>query len=288
MAGAGFNSMGGIFMSTITGTSGSDVLSGTRFNDFIDGAGGIDTINAGAGDDIVRIATFPAERTLPLSMIDGGADHDILDLVDLPGTARVNILGDGTILAGTVNMVDGIAVFTPVAQAAGFEEIHLGAGGSNVSIDLGAVNQPTPFQGWKIVGNSATDFIDDGRGTDTIDAGAGADKVSFHGGNDIVELRDGNDFYTVSGLAGFSGQAQVDGGGDTDSLIWEADSIFGTISVDLAAGRGQSGTAITLLSDFENVFVGGFAIERLRLDPRLACRSGGRRRRQRPPRQYSR
>ena len=250
-------------MATITGTSGSDLLSGTQFNDFIDGAGGIDTINAGAGDDAVRIAIAPTEKTLPLSMIDGGAGHDILDLVDLPGAARINIQGDGTVLVGTVGMVGGVAVFTPVAQTTGFEEIHLGAGGSTVSIDLGAVNQATPFLGWKIIGNSGRDVINDGRGSDTIDAGSGDDNVTFHGGNDIVELRDGTNFYTVSGLAGFSGQAQVDGGADTDSLIWNQDSIFGNITVDLAAGRAQSGAVVTLLSNFDNVFVGGFTGERL-------------------------
>jgi len=245
-------------MSTITGTSGSDLLSGTPFNDLIDGAGGIDTINAGAGDDIVRIAIPPAERTLPVSMIDGGADHDILDLVDLPGKARVSISDDGTVLVGTVDTAGGIAVFTPVAQAGGFEEIHLGADGSTVSIDPGPANPTGPLLGWKVVGNIGADNIADGRGADTIDAGAGNDHVTYRGGSDIVALGAGDDSYTVSALQFFHGFALVDGGSGSDTLAWDADSIADTVQIDLAFGKAQGENVTLAITGFENLSVGAF------------------------------
>ena len=245
-------------MSTITGTAGNDLLTGTSGNDDIDGAGGIDTIDAGAGADIVRIATAPLAGSTSYNLIDGGADYDILDLGALTGKLALNILGDGEILAGQLNTVGPNTIFMVVALAQGFEEIHLGTGGSSVSVDVGALNQPN-LTSWKIVGNSGADIIGDARGADTILAGAGDDKVSFHGGNDVVDLGTGADTYTVTQLQFFEGHASVDGGAGIDTLAWDADSIGNTIAVDLRAGTAQAENAGLLLSNFENLTIGAGA-----------------------------
>jgi len=240
-------------MATITGTSGNDVLNGTGNNDIIDGAGGIDTINAGAGDDIVRITVPPAAGTTVPSTIDGGADHDILDLSGLPGVVSALIHDTGLIETGLIGNS-----FTSVANARNFEEIHVGPGGSNIEIDVGAANPPTTPLGWHVVGNIGADTISDGRGADTIETGAGNDQVTFHGGNDIVDLGAGDDSYTVTQLQLSSGHAQVDGGDGVDTLSWDADSIGNTVSIDLAAGHASAENATLLISAFENLSVGEF------------------------------
>ena len=188
-------------MATITGTSGNDVLNGTGNNDIIDGAGGIDTINAGAGDDIVRITVLPAAGTTVPSTIDGGADHDILDLSGLPGVVSALIHDTGLIETGLIGNS-----FIPVANARNFEEIHVGPGGSNIEIDVGAANPPTTPLGWHVVGNIGADTISDGRGADTIETGAGNDQVDPDNivvvgsrYNDVMRGGPGDDWFSGSG-----------------------------------------------------------------------------------------
>lgn len=246
-------------MATITGTSGNDVLTGTAGNDLIDGAGGIDTISAGAGDDILRVLTPPPLGNTLQSMIDGGAGRDILDMTGLTGTLDVLIRTDGLVQAGIIGTPNNFFRFTEMLAARGFEEVQVGPGGSNVEVDLGAVNQTMSVLDWKIAGNIGSDTISDGRGSDTIAGGAGRDLVTFHGGTDIVDLGEGDDSYTVGYLAGYSGHAQVDGGSGTDTLVWNADSIPQSISVDLAAGHAQAWTADLLISGFENAYIGLFS-----------------------------
>ena len=245
-------------MATITGTSGNDLLSGTAGNDLIDGNGGIDTIDAGAGDDIVRFTIPPALGNTQQSLVDGGADHDTLDLSAIGGTPAVLISDTGRVQAGIIGTEENFFRFTEMVDARNFEEIHLGRDGGDVEIDPGPANPSGPLLGWTIVGNVGADTITDGRGTDSIDAGAGNDRVTFRGGNDIVSLGAGDDSYTVNALQFFHGHGQVDGGSGTDTLNWDADSIPDTVTVDLAFGKAQAENATLLLSEFENVSVGAF------------------------------
>lgn len=243
-------------MATITGTAGNEQLTGTAGDDLIDNAGGIDTIDAGAGADLIRIASPVPVGTVTYNLVDGGAGHDTLDLSALGGRQLVNILSDGSVLAGHIATVGGNDVFGADALAKNVEEIHLGPGGGSVSVDVGAANQPN-FMAWKIVGNDGADFIGDARGADTILAGAGNDHVSFHGGDDLVDLGSGDDTYTVNQLVFFAGHATVAGGAGSDTLVWDADSAPDGITVDLAAGRAAAENAVLQLSGFESLVIGG-------------------------------
>jgi Ca2+-binding RTX toxin-like protein len=245
-------------MSTIIGTSGSDLLTGTAFNDLIDGAGGTDIINAGAGDDVVRFTVRPPLGNTQQSVVGGGADHDILDLSRVSGKVAVLISDQGEVQAGIIGTDADFFRFTEMVDARNFEEIHLGAGGADVEIDPGPANPSGPLIGWTILGNVGADTITDGRGADIIDAGAGNDRVTFRGGNDIVTLGAGDDSYTVSALQFFHGHAQVDGAGGTDMLAWDADSIADTVTIDLEFGKAQGENVTLLISDFENLSVGAF------------------------------
>jgi len=124
-------------MATITGTSGNDVLSGTAANDIIDGKGGIDTIDAGAGADIVRFTVAPPLGNTQQSLVDGGADHDILDLSGIGGTLAVLISDEGRVQAGIIGTEANFFRFTEMVDARNFEEIHLGPDGGDVEIDPG-------------------------------------------------------------------------------------------------------------------------------------------------------
>ena len=250
-------------MAAITGSAGNDLLFGTAGNDVIDGMGGIDTISAGGGDDVVRFTVAPALGNALQSMVDGGAGHDILDLTGLSGTLDLLISADGEIQFGQIGTPDNFFLFTEIGAAQGFEEVHLGPGGSNVEIELGAENQSMPILDWDIVGNIGNDTISDGRGNDSIAAGDGNDMVGFRGGDDRVTLGAGDDRYDISFLDGHSGQAVVDGGSGSDTLSWTIESIPQSVVIDLAAGTAQGWTASLALTSFENVSVGNFLGERL-------------------------
>jgi len=245
-------------MATITGTSGNDVLSGTAANDIIDGKGGIDTIDAGAGADIVRFTVAPPLGNTQQSLVDGGADHDILDLSGIGGTLAVLISDEGRVQAGIIGTEANFFRFTEMVDARNFEEIHLGPDGADVEIDPGPANPSGALIGWTILGNVGADTITDGRGTDVIDSGDGNDRVTYRGGNDIVTLGAGNDSYTVNALQFFHGQGQVDGGAGQDTLNWDADSIANTVTIDLAFAKAQAENATLHVSGFEDITVGAF------------------------------
>ena len=72
-------------MATIIGSAGSDTLLGTPFDDVIDTGGGVDRVDAGTGDDIVRITGTVPDGNPTVDIIDGGIGHDILDLTGWQG-----------------------------------------------------------------------------------------------------------------------------------------------------------------------------------------------------------
>jgi Ca2+-binding RTX toxin-like protein len=242
-------------MSTITGTTGNDLLAGTAGDDVIDGAGGFDTINAGAGADVVRITVPQAVGATSYSLIDGGAGEDVLDFTGLSGRALLNVLPDGEILAGQLVPVGGGTAFTVLALAHGFEEIHLGADGGSVSIELGDADAVVPLH-LKIVGNAGMDIISahggpaatlvasGGAGDDQITGTAGADWVAGDVGADKLLGMGGNDHIFGNAQAAAQGASDggdwIDAGAGTDYVNGNAgnDTIYGGAGSDLLFGGG--------------------------------------------------
>ena len=246
-------------MATITGTAGSDSLLGTAGNDVIDGAGWIDTINAGAGDDTVRVTHGAAGIGVPdFSLIDGGPGWDILDLGGIPSAGLYSSIGanlvDGTFWITQSDIPDARYVFSGVAHASGFEEIHLGPEARIV--DLYTFNSTAgALPGWKVVGGDEDDFVVDGHGNDTIQTGAGSDTVEHYIGNDQVALGDGDDHFRVMLPPSVAEQVTIDGGAGSDIVEIQPDDARAGASFDLLHNVGQVGNLSLTLTDVEGVSI---------------------------------
>ena len=143
-------------VTSLTGSSGANTITGGSGNDTIDGAGGADTITAGGGNDTV---TYRGGET----SIDGGTGSDTLVLAAGGGTTAVNF----SVSAGSDQTVgDSVSVVN-------FESLDASLVGSALTV----------------TGSSAANTITTGSGADTIDGGGGADAINAGGGNDTVTYR---------------------------------------------------------------------------------------------------
>lgn len=240
-------------MATITGTSGNDSLIGTSGDDVIDnGGGGIDTINAGAGNDLVHFAVGLVQSGSNASSIDGGAGYDILDLSGLPDTTGYQYIAfassDHTIALWQADYTGGSTVMTPVANATGFEEVHLSP---EMFFDAFVSNESPHGTGWKIVAGDGNHLIRDTSADDTIIGGSGGDEVDTHGGNDQVSLGANYDFFVVQRLSGNADHSTIDGGAGDDAFeVTSAAAAHGG-TVDLMNGIAQIGAATFTLTNIE-------------------------------------
>jgi len=244
-------------MSTITGTSGSDVLMGTQFDDVIDTGGGVDRVYAAGGDDVVRLTGQVPLAVQVAGQIDGGTGHDILDLTDWHGAvsgATFFTADGGSELALLTVSADRTQV-NYVAYATGFEEVHLGPDVEGFSFYLDSEANPATLQGWTIVGSAADDHISDSRGYDHISTGAGNDEVRFNGGSDVVSLGDGDDLFQIDHTTGFPDHVTLDGGAGSDTIRVADQGLAAHISLDMGSGVGAVGTTAFDLANIENASV---------------------------------
>ena len=232
-------------MATITGTAGNDNLNGTSGDDVIDGAGGIDTINAGDGDDIVRLAGSTGHGDA-VSLFDGGAGYDILDLTGWLKPLHDTYYGDEQYSLYQVNPADGS--FDGVARISNFEEIHLSDAGNQ--LDIGTGGSPL-----KIVSGAGADILVGGGEDDIFDTGAGDDQVIYWGGNDRATLGAGNDLYDVHHAIASPENVIVDGGAGIDTIKLSDLAASEDVSVDLVANNAHAWQTQVSLSSFENITI---------------------------------
>ncbi len=132
---------------TLTGTSGVDVILAKAGDDTIDGSGDTDLMHGGAGNDIFIAADVGFGR------LDGGADFDLIDF-----TGDSDLTFNLTTLRGD--------------QLSNIERIDIsGTGTVGLVIDLDTVLSATG--GTNSITGSDNDLIIDGDTGDTVDAGAG-------------------------------------------------------------------------------------------------------------------
>ncbi len=141
---------------SITGSAGTNVLTGGSGNDTIDGAGGADVIAAGAGADTVTYNGTEAS-------IDGGSGSDTLVMAVSGGTTAVNF----AVAAGTDQTIGDVVGVT------NFENVDASALSTALTV----------------TGSSSANVITTGSGNDTIDGGGGADVIAAGAGNDSVVYR---------------------------------------------------------------------------------------------------
>lgn len=211
-------------MATIIGTAGSDTLVGTPSDDFIDTAGGMDSVDAGAGNDVIRLTTLgsPNEN---FGTIDAGTGND-----------SVQFLGG----SGRVSLGDGDDVFSMESGTIYDDNVTLGGGAGSdlLTVSHAVLGSDTLFDLFAGVGKVGTThfFLTDLENL-TVD-GLGATRSDVR----TVELYgDGNaNAFTVTGEA--SATLLGRGGDDvlTGSQLQHALTAYGGSGSDTIAGSEQA------------------------------------------------
>lgn len=183
-------------MPVITGTGGSDSLTGGIDPDTISGLDGNDTLRSGAGVDV----------------LDGGTGDDLLEAGTGNDTLRGGA-GNDTLVAGwESDLFDG-GTGQDIYQIAGSD---VDAFGFNINLTSGIDNFGNTYAGIEtILGGSGSDRL---IGTDTVgevlDGGTNNDSLSGMGGNDTLVGGAGNDT-----LKGGTGADSLSGGTGNDILL---------------------------------------------------------------------
>jgi Ca2+-binding RTX toxin-like protein len=206
-----------IIASTATGggPQGTDLMFGEAGNDLIELGEALEYVDAGSGNDLVRIMQISGGASL--DTLHGGAGIDTLSLVGFAtGSLTVN-------LAWSL-MQDQSGAFGAVS---GFERIEFGAANDavvgwtgNPVIDLGA--GADWFADFSPAGAAANDTVFGGAGDDAIYGLAGDDTLNGGDGNDFVIGGDGAD--TLDGGLGADWMA---GGAGADVFVFRSNTMFG-------------------------------------------------------------
>jgi len=194
-------------MAISRGTAGDDNLTGTSGNDqFLLWQGGDDTVDAGDGNDIIRMgaALNAADK------IDGGTGRDVVVL-------------NGDYSAGLVFNADTITN-AEVLNLVGHHSYNLTlndgnvAAGANLLVRAGSL---VAGDSLTFDGSAETDGrfnVIGGSGDDNLTGGAGADTFHLeHGGTDTASGGDGNDTFYLGGT--FTSADQIDGGAGIDTVV---------------------------------------------------------------------
>jgi Ca2+-binding RTX toxin-like protein len=248
----------GLGNDTLIGGGGDDTLSGGVG---VVGAGGVYAVDAGDGNDVVKIehGAALAGTGSQVDTIVGGAGDDHVTLSGASGVAASVDLGDGndsvlasawsgndTLFGGAGDdTIDAHAHVAGGAGAAARHEIIDGGAGNDVLI---ASNPGAAGNGGdSINGGDGADTIISGTGKDVIFGGSGADKFVFNGNATVTSD------YTLGS------QDQIKDWESQDHLH------FQNSGVDMAAGTGtnykeESGGIITDYASAQTVVGADFAV----------------------------
>ncbi|KJV08201.1 hypothetical protein VZ95_19315, partial [Elstera litoralis] len=192
------------------------------------------SVNAGAGNDTITIATGAA--TLATGTINGGSGSDTLALTG------------NTALSSNLTNVSSIEVLTiaNTTTDVGIGSVDgLVAAGATLVITTAQTTGILTFTGtaetdghFSITGGQANDALVGGALVDTIDGGSGADYVVGMAGNDSLIGGDGND--------------QVIGGRDNDTLTGGAggDTFYFGSADGAAADLSAANSGVDTITDF--------------------------------------
>ncbi|MEY8831203.1 S8 family serine peptidase [Sedimentitalea sp. XS_ASV28] len=190
---------------------------GTNQRDIIIEGSGTNVIDAGAGNDTVRVGTG-----VGLDSFDGGTGVDLIDWSDVDQRGIAFDLGAGTARLPTIfNLGSGPAAAPrmPTETMVNFENLYgteygdaiRGSAEGNILRGMGGNDDMRGLQGNDLMaGGAGNDNMRGNGGADTLDGGDGNDTLRGGGGADTLLDGDGRD--------NLIGQ----GGADTFSLIVDA------------------------------------------------------------------
>lgn len=189
----------------LQGGSGPDVISVRGFRSYATGGTGNDTLNvyaggeitvdAGAGNDVVRMKAADAAANL----VGGGAGYDTLDYSGFAvGIVLRNGL-TGRYVPGTANDPELLDPETADAPS-GFETLY-GGQGNDVVVGTAGPNY--------LRGNGGNDLLRGGGGNDSLDGGPGADTLYGDNGDDTFFAVDGTKDLLFGGAGTNSAKADA-------------------------------------------------------------------------------
>ncbi|WP_011580134.1 MULTISPECIES: peroxidase family protein [Chelativorans] len=251
---------------SITGLGGNDVINGGGGSDTLNGGAGMDTLKGGAGADIVNGQagddTIIYGSLDGADMIDGGADHDTLRIVESAGG------GNDTVQIG----LDGAGIITDVngASVAGIESAQLDLGNGTDTLSYATPNAVTvnllagTATGFSyirnvenvvsgdgndtLLGNLADNLLDGAGGDDTIRGGFGNDTLIGRAGNDLLYGEAGDDT-----LRGGDGDDRLDGGQGVDTVSYADASAAVTVTLGSQSPQDTVGAGNDMLVSIENL-----------------------------------
>ncbi|WP_342154928.1 calcium-binding protein, partial [Methylorubrum sp. SB2] len=232
---------------------GSDTATGGDGNDLIAFTlGGRDVIDAGANDDIIYVAGSTETLTAPAS-IKGGSGHNTLSFVaNSDAGYAYTYTTNAILLNGKV-----------VATLSGFDAFIFGAQNAGAGTFKG-----TQFADTLIFSNG-TNTIETYAGDDTIKGGSGADTIDGGVGNDTADYN--TRYYTsISVTLNGANYASVSVGGVVEDKIKNVENVIGAFSADTLTGDtlantldGSFGDDILSGGDGSDTLIGHFGADTL-------------------------
>jgi Ca2+-binding RTX toxin-like protein len=173
---AGFENLTltGVAVTSGSGNSQDNVITGNSAANWLRGLGGDDTVSGGAGNDTINMS-FGSAASYGNDVIDGGSGVDTLDFGDAARTAVRVDLAAGTASGG-------------------------GTGGAGSASLSGIENVNGSAFDDRITGNAAANFLFGYLGNDTLDGGDGADRLDGDLGNDTYIVTAGDVIGDAGGI----------------------------------------------------------------------------------------
>lgn len=224
----------------LTGTTGSDTLTGNGAVNTLDGGNGNDTLaGLGGGDKLIGgdgfdMADYRAEAGVTVDLqnaiLDGAAFGDILAGIEgvFGGNGDNTLKGDGNantfIVTGGDNLLQG---------RGGDDTITGGAGRDNIS---GGTENDT------LSGNGLRDRLNGNAGDDTLAGGDGGDFLTGGTGNDTQTGGTGADTFIFAGNAGIDTILDFEDGTDTIEIDNNKAATFADLGI---ANNGTAHVTVT-------------------------------------------
>ncbi|NQW54673.1 MAG: cadherin-like domain-containing protein, partial [Rhodospirillales bacterium] len=214
----------------LTGTSGTETLSGGVNDDDITSLLGRHTILAGAGDDKITVGNTSN------NVIDAGTGNDSITVGNGSNTIYGGAGNDKITVGNGNNTIDGGDGVDVIKAGKGNNVIDAGTG--NDIVQAGDGNN-------LVYGGDGDDSAGTGKGNDSLDGGAGNDILAGGAGNDSLVGGAGDDLLLGDGSINRNGKANFGSGGGSGGGSHGASQTFndylsgGTGNDKLDGGRGN-------------------------------------------------
>ncbi|WP_428673516.1 lectin-like protein [Reyranella sp.] len=275
---------------TVTGTANGDWLQGSGYDDTLNGGDGDDTLDGGQGVDALdggNGSDILYDTTGAGSTLNGGADNDLLYIVDLGGSAIGTVDGgtgtdtvrgsnlngysfsnvevlDSNGINGFLGTTAQLSLFGTLTDSVVVVDSQFGVGivGAGGTLDLSTritgqhsahVSDWGVTAGYTLTGTANGDWLQGSAYDDTLNGGDGDDTLDGGEGDDTVDGGAGNDV-----LNGGAGNDSLTGGGGIDTANYYDAGGGVTVSLATTAAQDTLNAGTDILSGIANLVGSGF------------------------------